>query len=296
LFFITVIAGLVPIFADAESIALTFDDGFDPREQPRAAAWNEAILHTLSVTRVESILFAAGARVDSSAGMALVKEWGLAGHAVGNHTYRHIDFGSRSTSLETFIEDVERNEVLLKDMPGWTPRLRFPYLKEGDTVDKRDGIRKWLSARRYGSGAVSIDASDWYYDNRYASWRAAHPDADPDPYRRAYLGHLWSRALYYDALSRKLLGRSAKHVLLLHTKRINAEFLPDVIAMFRSKGWTIISPAEAYKDPLYVSRPTTLPAGESLLWALAKQAGVRDLRYPAEDAIYEKPLLDGLGL
>lgn len=25
-------------------------------------------------------------------------------------------------------------------MPGWTLRLRFPYLKEGNTAEKRDGI------------------------------------------------------------------------------------------------------------------------------------------------------------
>ena len=98
------------------------------------------------------------------------------------------------------------------------------------------------------------------------------------------------------ALSQRLLGRSAKHVLLLHTRRINAEFLPDIIAMFRARGWTIISPAEAYADPLYARQPATLPAGESILWALARQAGFSSLRYPAEDDLYEKPILDALGL
>jgi hypothetical protein len=39
-----------------------------------------------------------------------------------------------------------------------------------------------------------------------------------------------------------------------------------------------------------------LPAGESILWALAKQHGVPGLRWPGEDDIYEKPLLDALQL
>jgi hypothetical protein len=85
-------------------------------------------------------------------------------------------------------------------------------------------------------------------------------------------------------------------VILLHTRRINAEFLPDIIAMFEQKGWKLISPAEAYEDALYAARPKVLPAGESILWSLAMQAGMPNLRYPAEDAVYEIPELGRLGL
>jgi hypothetical protein len=85
-------------------------------------------------------------------------------------------------------------------------------------------------------------------------------------------------------------------VLLLHHNLINALFLKDVIQMFRDKGWTLIDSEAAFKDPVYALRPDIVPAGESILWALAKQKGVPDLRYPGEDDIYEKPILDRLGL
>jgi hypothetical protein len=39
-------------------------------------------------------------------------------------------------------------------------------------------------------------------------------------------------------------------------------------------------------------KPNTLPAGESILWALAKERGVNGLRYPAEDGPYEQAILD----
>jgi peptidoglycan-N-acetylglucosamine deacetylase len=285
-----------PSFAEAQSVALTFDDGLDPREEPQAAAWNKAILDALAAHGVKSMLFAAGARVDSPEGMALVRDWGLAGHSIGNHTYTHSNFDGNRMTLEGFIADVERDEALLRNYPGWTPRFRFPYLKEGNTALKRDGMRAWQSARHYESGAVSIDTSDWYYDERYRKWRALHPQADSAAYRNAYLQHIWGRSVYYDGLSQKLLGRSAKYVILLHTRSINADFLPDMINMFRSKGWTIIAPADAFSDPLYSMKPAVLPAGESILWSLAKQARVPHLRYPAEDDVYEKPILDKLGL
>ena len=44
--------------------------------------------------------------------------------------------------------------------------------------------------------------------------------------------------------------------------------------------------------------PNNVPAGESLIWALAKQSGKYEdlLRYPAEDEEYEKDKMDALGL
>ena len=279
--------------ARAQSLALSFDD---PRSEPEAVVWNAALLDALAYAEVRAILFVSGHRVDTPAGLALVRAWGDAGHDVANHTYSHQSLGASRVTLDRFIADVERNDALLRTQPEWTPRLRFPYLKEGDTAAKRDGMRAWMVAHDYRSGAVSIDASDWYYDARWRAWRAAHPDADPAPFREAYLAHLASRAAYYDALSRRVLRRSVKHVLLLHANAINAAFLPDVIAMFRANGWTIVSPEQAYEDPVYAMKPTTLPAGESILWSLAKENGVEGLRYPAEDDVYEKPILDALGL
>ena len=284
---------LVSSAVHAQTLALSFDD---PRGEPEAVRWNAALLDALAYAEVRSILYVSGHRIDTPAGLALVRAWGDAGHGVANHTYSHDSLGASRITLDAFIADVERNDALLRTQPTWTRRLRFPYLKEGDTAEKRDGVRAWMTSHDYRPGAVSIDASDWYYDARWRAWRAAHPDADPAPFREAYLAHLASRAAYYDGLSQRVLHRSAKHVLLLHANAINAAFLPDVIAMFRANGWTIVAPDDAYADPLYAMTPTTLPAGESILWSLAKQNRVEGLRYPAEDDVYEKPILDALGL
>ncbi len=286
---------IFPALALAQSISFTFDDGLDPRTEPNAATWNARILGALDEGRVKSMIFPAGKNVDSSDGMALVRRWGEAGHAVGNHTYSHGNFGSPRLGLEAFTADVLRADRLLNKMPGWTSRLRFPYLKEGDTAEKRDGMRQWMSDHRYRPGPVSIDTSDWYYNQRFLEWQSAHPAQDPARIRQAYLAHLWDRAQYYDGLGKAVLGRRPAHVMLLHTNAINAEFLPGILAMFLNKGWRIVSPTEAFDDPLYAMTTTNLPAGESILWALAKQSGVSGLRYPAEDDVYEKPTLDALG-
>lgn len=125
---------------------------------------------------------------------------------------------------------------------------------------------------------------------------ARDPKAELGPYRKAYLAHLWDRAKYYDGLAQQVLGRSVKHVILLHHNLVNALFLPDVIGMFRANGWAIISPSEAYDDPVYRLEPRVLPAGESLLWSLAKEKNLKGLRTPGENDTYEQPILDALGL
>lgn len=278
----------------AEAISFTFDDGWNPGET-QADAWNAKMLSALDQANVRAMLFPAGRNVDSPAGLARVAAWGRAGHAIGNHTYSHRSLGSARVTLDEFTADVLKAEALFKPMHGWNARLRFPYLKEGETAAKRDGMREWMARQGYRPAPVSIDTSDWFYSQRYVAWRAAHPAADTAPFRDAYLTHLWNRANDYEKLARDVLGRSPAHVMLLHTNAANADFLPDVLAMFRARGWKIVSAAEAFEDPLYAQAPATLPAGESVLWALAKQANRAGLRYPAEDGAYEESALRALG-
>jgi peptidoglycan-N-acetylglucosamine deacetylase len=54
----------------------------------------------------------------------------------------------------------------------------------------------------------------------------------------------------------------------------------------------------SFSDGVFTRQPDTVPAGQSLIWALAKETGNFEgrLRYPGEDDVYEKPVLDRLGL
>jgi hypothetical protein len=90
-------------------------------------------------------------------------------------------------------------------------------------------------------------------------------------------------------LALQLTGRQISHALLLHHNLTSALFVDDLIKMFEAKGWEVVNAPEAYQDKIYQEVPGTLPAGESLIWALAKATGKYEsqLRYPPEDAQYE---------
>jgi hypothetical protein len=124
------------------------------------------------------------------------------------------------------------------------------------------------------------------------------PKAATAGYRDFYLAHIWERALYYDDLARRVTGRAVRHTLLIHDNLLNAFFLSDLLQMFEDKGWRLIDAEKAFADPLFRAEPNILPAGESIVWALAKESKKFEamLRYPGEDGPYEKEKMDRLGL
>lgn len=275
----------------AQSLSLTFDDGLNPDTHPGAREWNQRILSHLQQADISAMVFPSLARTGTGAGLDLIMDWARAGHAVGNHTSRHRSLASEQVTLADFVQDVKEGDTALSHFPTWEPMLRFPYLKEGDTTEKRDGMRAWMRANGYRVAPVSIDASDWYYNQIYSAHAKSGVQEKAAQVKKAYIEHLLDRANYYDGLAKQVLGRSPIHVMLLHTNEINAAALPQVIAVFRERGWHFVAPKAAFDDPVYSLPVNTLPAGESLIWARAKAAGLSGLRYPAEDSVYEEPKL-----
>jgi peptidoglycan-N-acetylglucosamine deacetylase len=292
----------------APEIAFTFDD--PTIEGAPRLAWmelNERILTTLAKHQVKATLFVCGKRVDSKAGAELVASWDHAGHGIGNHSYSHLNFNesggigsnkSREVTLRVFEDDVLRNEPLINRYPHFVRMFRYPFFKEGDTAEKRDGMRSFLQERGYRIGRATVDASDWAIDRRLGIRMKNDPKAELAGYRDFYLQHIWERAVYYDSLSMRVLGRPVRHTVLLHHNALNAMFLDQLIEMFVAKGWKPVDAEWAYADPVYDLQPKILPAGESLIWALAKETGKfeGELRYPGEDDVYENPKMDELKL
>lgn len=281
----------------AQEVAITMDNphsGPTPLFSP--AVRDQKILAALNKHNVKIVLFVQGLQVDDEQGQQLLQRWNSAGHILGNHTYSH--FSLNKIDEKQYEKDTLKNEKILQPYSNFKKIFRFPFLKEGDTLAKRDDFRKFLKDHHYFSGAVTIDASDWYISDRLEKRLAQDPHADLAPYREYYLQHIWDRAQYYDQLAKDVLGRSPDHTLLIHHNLLNALFLDDLIQMFKDKGWKIISADQAFKDPIFSLFPNTLPAGEGLIWALAKETGRYDdkLRYPAEDGDYEKEAMDKLGL
>ena len=91
--------------------------------------------------------------------------WHQAGLGLGNHTFSHPNL-NRVTASE-YIADIERNEAVLAEVAGprWERIFRYPYLHEGDTLQKRDAVRRWLTARGYQIAQVTVYFDDWAWND-----------------------------------------------------------------------------------------------------------------------------------
>jgi peptidoglycan-N-acetylglucosamine deacetylase len=253
------------------------------------------IRNTLDQFGIKAAGFISGFNIDSEDGARLLSKWSNQGHILCNHSYSHKYYGNGPA--EEFMRDVLRCEKLLTPYPAFQKLFRFPYLGEGKTIKSRDTMRKLLLAHGYRNGHVTIDASDWYINDRLIAKRSIDPKADFVAYRNFYCDHLWARAQYYDGLAQKIFGHSISHSLLVHHNDTSALFLGDALAMFKRRGWGLLDAKAMFATPELQQQYDTIPSGQSLLWAAAKAKGVGgELRYPGEDGVYEGPKMDALGL
>ncbi|MEM9884252.1 MAG: polysaccharide deacetylase family protein [Bacteroidota bacterium] len=282
-------------------VSFTFDDGItrDILHYP-FEAWNEMILAALDSADLKAIFFVTGFNKSDDKGQYLLDTWDKSGHRIANHTFSHPNFSDPKNTVANFENELLRTDSLIHSYANYIPLFRFPYLKEGKTRSRIDSIRAVLEKHNYRNGHVTIDASDWYINSRLIKKMSAtgKEKVDVETYKNFYLEHILARANYYEQLSYEMNKRHILHTLLLHHNLTSALFLNDLIERFKAEGWEVIDADLAYQDRIFKYATTTIPAGESLIWSMAKEKGMYDaqLRYPAEDSRYEAPKMDSLGL
>ena len=284
-----------------QSIAFTFDDGPKLGATPlmSPAERNQAMVDALARHGVKVALFVTVANgADQPEGLALARAWGEAGHAIGNHTVTHPSLHNDKVTLAAYQKEVLDCDRVIAPLPGYRKWFRFTFLREGNTPEKRDGMREFLKAQGYSNAYVTLDTSDWRLNDKLVAVLGRDPDADVLAIKRIYLAHILQRAQAYRELSHHLQGRDIAQVLLLHHNLINALWLGDVIAMFKAQGWTIVSPGQAFADPVYRLQPERAAPGQSLLLSMARSLGLSQfdgLDRLVDDADFEIELLKRLG-
>ena len=121
----------------AQKVALSLDDAPFLRPAPlmAAPAQHEAMRKALKARKVRATLFANGINGgDTPEGNAILRAWGEAGHLIANHSYSHWDLNQDEVSLGAYEADFLKEEALIRDLPGFTKRYRYPFLRAGNTM------------------------------------------------------------------------------------------------------------------------------------------------------------------
>jgi peptidoglycan-N-acetylglucosamine deacetylase len=241
-------------------MAVTFDDlpvhGALPPGMTRLKI-ADSILLTLRRENLPPVYgFVNGARAQQGPdGIAVLKAWRAAGQPLGSHTWAHRDLNVESP--EEFAEEMLKNEPVLKRLMGhgdwhW---FRYPFLHEGESVEKRRAVRTWLTAHRYRIAEVSMDFDDQLWNEPYARCMAKHDEAAVAKLHDSYLAAADQYYGVFRRVSRLVYERDVKYVLLLHIGAFDARMLPELIALYRGKGVKFVSLPSAMSDDAYHDDP-----------------------------------------
>ena len=187
--------------------------------------------------------------------LPVLQLWHNAGEPLGNHTWAHTSINDQTP--EQFQADVDKNDAFLKqvDPTGDIKWLRFPFLDEGDTVEKRRAVRAGLQQRGYRIAEVSMDFEDYAWNNPYARCAAKNDTVAVQWLHDSYLQVADQYIDTFRHLSQDLFHRDVPYVLLMHIGAFDAKMLPELIALYRKRGFTFVSMTQALADPGYAEDP-----------------------------------------
>ena len=200
-------------------VALTFDDGPDPRTTP-------LILDTLRERGVRATFFVVGRQVAENPG--LLRRIVAEGHAVGNHTYDHADMSKLSAGrmryeLRSTQEAVDDALGYHRPMALMRPPYGNPYIDGSDALPAFRAV-----AREQGLFPVmwTVDPSDYLLDGQ------------PEDIVRGVAGT--------DGTGRR--GGGDEVVLLHDNQGQTAEALPEIIDRYEKSGRRFVGVDELLAD------------------------------------------------
>ncbi len=278
----------------AQKVAITFDDLPLNGDLPPGMTRVEIVGNTLAVLKIRHVPavygFVNAKKLEGNADAAAALKLWADTEPVGNHTYAHMDLNANPA--EAFESEIEEDEPVLElvaaeganeDAAKWH-WFRYPFLREGDTVEKRRAVRAFLQAHQYRVAQVTLDWEDYMWNSAYARCVAKNDAKSIASLRSSYLE---TESAYLDLgreMAKLVYGHDINHVLLLHLGAFSSTILPDALDLLQKKGFQVVTLEEAQSDPAYATDPD---AGSKYGGTLLEQwMDVKKIKYPA---VKEKP-------
>jgi peptidoglycan/xylan/chitin deacetylase (PgdA/CDA1 family) len=265
------VAGGGLAFAQGIPVAITFDDlPAAGKRHPEITSSESARLtvETLQQHRVPGVYgFVNGILVSGMAERKqILQHWKAAGFLVGNHTYSHLNLAR--VSAADFIADIEKNESILIDVAESIAELkwlRYPYLVEGESLEKRYAIRFYLHQRGYRVAPVTIDFDDWAWLEPYIRCSVNNDAGEIKALEASFLDVARQRLRHAVALATLIYGprRELNHVLLLHLNAFTARMLERLLTAFAAEGVRWIPFTTAMGEPA-LSEDTSYAGAEGI--------------------------------
>lgn len=239
---------------------------------------NRAITSTFHAHHIPAIGFVNEKKLqvpgERDARVALLQHWIDAGIPLGNHTYSHPSF--QRTPLNDFEDETIRGEVVTRALMQSAGMkeifFRHPFLETGPTPEAKAKFDEFLASRGYRVAPVTIDNSDWMFNDVYVEALTKGDAKQAAKTKEALFEYLDITWAYFESVSQKLFGRDIAQIFLMHDNAINAECLDAFLTRLEQRGYKFITVEEALTDPAYQTPDKYIgPEGISWLtrWKLA---------------------------
>jgi peptidoglycan/xylan/chitin deacetylase (PgdA/CDA1 family) len=173
--------------------------------------------------------------------------WLDAGAELGNHAYSHPDINT--VPLNTYTADILKGEPITRAALASRGKkleyFRHPYLHMGASLETKQGLQAFLDKQGYLVAPVTIDDADYEYAALYT-----RPEFR-DRVRKEYVPYMESVVAFFEQRSVEVVGREIPQVLLIHASQMNADLMPDLLAMFKRRGYSFVTLRQALADPAY---------------------------------------------
>lgn len=211
----------------------------------------------------------------------VLRLWRAAGHPLANHTFSHLDL--HGSAPEAFERDVLDNEATLRSyMDGQDWRwLRYPYLHEGETLEKRRRVSRFLRENGYRVAQVTLSFDDYAYNDPYARCAAKGDTAGIGWMKERFLRRAEASIAGGQQAAQRVYGRDIAHVLLLHIGAFDSVMLGELLELLERRGVELVTLPEAQSDPAYAMDPGRASvSGATLLDQMATARGIALLQEP----------------
>lgn len=267
------------LFAQGKEIVITIDDvprGGDLRAGRDLASVKEMTTRLLRPLRGLPVVGYVNAgrlpELGEEGLQEILRMWVKNGNDLGNHTNTHPSLNN--TPLKAYLADIEAGEpAITKALGHKSKSFRHPFLQAGKDIDTKLGLQAFLHREGYKLAPVTIDNSDYLFAFVYAQALQDDPEL-AKRVKEAYVPYLESVLVFFEERTLEVVGRPIPQILLLHANQLNAEMMPQVLAMLRKRGYRIVSLERALRDPAYqMPEEYVGPGGFSWIhrWSMTKK-------------------------
>lgn len=219
----------------------------DPAERRRIT---EDLLAALARHNIRAVGLVTWNNVRDDSDRELLRLWLAAGHELGNHSRRHLDY--TRTDPETYIADIEycRRELsqLLSEEGAHSRFFRFPMLREGDTREKLDAMRSYLQRSGQRNLPVTIDNQDWSFERPWVEARRAGDHRRLELLQDDFLSAMRLMVRHHERTGDRLFQRQVPQILLLHATEVGAAMWDDLFTWLAEEGHGFATADEVLQD------------------------------------------------